>query len=68
MRREYPGGGIRAAPAEIGGEIVHQCDHQVDGQDQGQELVLQEEADGDLDLLAQAARAEAVPIRRRTTR
>ena len=43
------------AVAEGGAEVVHDRYDQVDGEKKGQEAVLQEETDGDLDLLAQAA-------------
>ena len=68
IRDEDRGPRLQHTAAEEGREVVHERDHQVDGEDEGEELVLQGQADGDLDLLAQPARAEAVPIRRRTTR
>jgi len=38
----------------VGAEVVNDRDDQVDREDQGEEPMLQNEADGDLDLLAEA--------------
>ena len=41
--------------AEGGAEVIHHGHDQIEGEKQREEAMLQEEADGDLDLLAQAA-------------
>ena len=43
-------------PASEGGaEVIHHGHDQIEGEDQGEQAVFQEEANGDLDLLADAA-------------
>ena len=38
-----------------GAEVIHHCHDQIEGEKQREETVLEEETDGNLDLLAQAA-------------